>query len=61
MYVYDITVTHCVVNRYNLCKTITARHTSHNFYLIAVFLKLKKIILLSIQLEKLCSNITLVI
>ena len=41
MYVYDITVTHCVVDRYNLCKTITVRHTSHNFYLVAVFLAQK--------------------
>ena len=41
MYIYDITSAHCVVNRFNLCKTITARHTLHNFYLIAVSLAQK--------------------
>ena len=41
MYLYDITVTHCVVNRYNLCKTITARHTLHVFCLISYFLARK--------------------
>ena len=41
MYIYDNTSAHCVVDRYNLSETITAKHTSNNFCLIAVFLAQK--------------------
>ena len=41
MYVYNITVTHCIVDRYNLCKTVTVRCTSHDFCLISYFLAQK--------------------
>ena len=41
MYLCDITITHCVVDRYNLCKTVLVGHLARFLCLISYFLAQK--------------------